>query len=144
MMMSPCKLERKGEGLSSLSSKPKGYPLPWCDLTDRPYWRENLNLFLTEEGWWEYQRNRDMGELIPMIYNILVKRTATYDEVIELSIEADSEYEAINDATDACCPGGTAEPLRFVPLTQELYHAVVDEVLESEIENDQEELSDPT
>lgn len=79
-----------------------------------------------------------------MIYNILVKRTATYDEVIELSIEAASEHEAINDATDACCLGGTTEPLRFVPLTQELYHAVVDEVLESEIENDQENLSDPT
>jgi len=56
--------------------KPEGYPLPWCDELDRPYWQINVLLCLTRPGWREWQGKRPMAEIIPDIDNLL-RRTAT-------------------------------------------------------------------
>lgn len=49
------------------SSKPEGYPLPWCEDLDRPFWWVNLWLCATRSGWRQWQRGKDMREIIPEI-----------------------------------------------------------------------------
>ena len=76
-----------------------------------------------------------------MIYNILVTRVATYDEIIELTVEAASEYDAELVANDACQPMPTelGTVLRFVPLTQSIIEVHSNEVIECEKDNENDE-----
>lgn len=52
--------------------KPNGYPLPWCDALDVPYYKINLALCLQLKGWKEKQRHRPMSEIIPWIDELIV------------------------------------------------------------------------
>lgn len=45
----------------------EGYPLPWCDEFDVPYWVANIDLIRSREGWAEWQSRRSMNEIIPEI-----------------------------------------------------------------------------
>lgn len=47
--------------------KPDKYPLPWCDWCDEPYYKLNLYLISTKEGWLEKQSHVPMAEIIPWI-----------------------------------------------------------------------------
>lgn len=51
--------------------KPEGYPLPWCERLDKPYFKINFMLCMTREGWWEYQKGIPMYRLIPEIDQII-------------------------------------------------------------------------
>lgn len=48
-------------------SKPEGYPLPWCEALDAPYWQLNLRLIALRPGWSDWQKSRPMSEIIPEI-----------------------------------------------------------------------------
>lgn len=50
-----------------MTSKPEGYPLPWCDAIDLPYWKVSYFLCHTREGWREWQTGKRMAEIIPHI-----------------------------------------------------------------------------
>ncbi|MCT8002972.1 hypothetical protein NZL82_13915 [Sphingomonas sanguinis] len=50
--------------------KPEGYPLPWCDEVDAPYWHLNL-LFCSNRDWARWQRDRSVGEVIPVLRWVL-------------------------------------------------------------------------
>lgn len=51
--------------------KPDGYPLPWCEAVDMPYWAINSMLIDRKCGWAEFQANRPMAEIIPEIDKLL-------------------------------------------------------------------------
>ena len=48
-------------------AKPKGYPLPWCDKLDMPYWKVNIFLICKYKDWSFFQKNKSMREIIPVI-----------------------------------------------------------------------------
>lgn len=60
--------------------KPQGYPLPWCDALDAPYWRANLLLGATRPGWTEWQARKDMREIIPEIDRVLAEQNREQDD----------------------------------------------------------------
>lgn len=47
--------------------KPEKYPLPWCDKTDEPYWKINWSLCDYRRGWRDWQAEKKMAEIIPVI-----------------------------------------------------------------------------
>lgn len=51
--------------------KPAGYPLPWCELLDAPYWQVNLALCVARDGWSIWQSHKPMVEIIPEIDRLL-------------------------------------------------------------------------
>jgi hypothetical protein len=50
---------------------PVGYPLPWCDMLDVPYWRINAFLCNFRAGWREWQAGLPMSRIIPEIDALL-------------------------------------------------------------------------
>ncbi|HEX8418965.1 MAG TPA: hypothetical protein VF638_03020 [Sphingomonas sp.] len=44
-----------------------GYPLPWCDELDAPYWQINIGLNINRRGWGEEHAGHSMAEIIPSI-----------------------------------------------------------------------------
>jgi hypothetical protein len=48
-------------------AKPEGYPLPWCERLDIPYWQINVTMCAHAQGWREWQSGRGMTEIIPEI-----------------------------------------------------------------------------
>lgn len=61
-------------------SKPDGYPLPWCEKADLPYWKINLWMCFIFPEWREYQARLPMSEIIPIIDNILEKSPSSTQE----------------------------------------------------------------
>jgi len=51
--------------------KPSGYPLPWCEKLDLPYYQINLQLCFSVPGWGERQAYKPMSEIIPWIDELL-------------------------------------------------------------------------
>lgn len=63
--------------------KPEGYPLPWHDELDTPYWKLNARLCLISAAWRDFQKNKNMNELIPHIDDALAhKQTAMTFHII--------------------------------------------------------------
>lgn len=54
-------------------SKPDGYPLPWCDFADKPYYSINLYLCLTNPEWRKRQAYIPMATVIPWIDELIEK-----------------------------------------------------------------------
>lgn len=52
--------------------KPAGYPLPWCDALDTPYWWINFVLCSAREGWAKWQSKLSMAEIIPEIDKLII------------------------------------------------------------------------
>ena len=50
---------------------PAGYPLPWCDALDTPYWQVNMFLCNFRAGWREWQGGLPMSKIIPEIDKLL-------------------------------------------------------------------------
>lgn len=44
-----------------------GYPLPWCEAVDRPYWQINLYLCCRLPKWAARQSKLAMADIIPVI-----------------------------------------------------------------------------
>lgn len=57
--------------MSGRSKKPDGYPLPWCDALGMPYWQVNFQLCAQRPGWRDWQRGKDMQEIIPRIDQLI-------------------------------------------------------------------------
>lgn len=55
--------------------KPEGYPLPWCDALDAPYWAINMDFILGLSGWLDWQSGKPMSEIIPKIDELLEKQS---------------------------------------------------------------------
>ena len=49
-----------------MTTRPEGYPLPWCDALDMAYWQVNYTL-CGEPVWREWQAGKRMVEIIPAI-----------------------------------------------------------------------------
>lgn len=49
-----------------MTGKPDGYPLPWCDKLDMPYYAVNL-LLCNKKEWRECQAYKRMDVIIPWI-----------------------------------------------------------------------------
>ena len=49
----------------------EGYPLPWCDALDAPYWVVNFQWCGSREGWRKWQAGKPMSEIIPEIDRLL-------------------------------------------------------------------------
>ena len=49
-----------------MTTRPEGYPLPWCDALDMAYWQVNYTL-CGEPDWREWQAGKRMVEIIPAI-----------------------------------------------------------------------------
>lgn len=47
--------------------KSDGYPLPWCEALDLPYWQINWAMRLLRPEWAEAQTGREMAQIIPEI-----------------------------------------------------------------------------
>lgn len=58
-------------------AKPAGYPLPWCERLDMPYFRVNMLLIFSRQGWSEWQARKSMAEIIPVIDDLLGALNAT-------------------------------------------------------------------
>lgn len=48
-------------------AKPEGYPLPWNDEWDEPYWKINIYCCTLIPGYSEWQKGMKMDEIIPYI-----------------------------------------------------------------------------
>jgi hypothetical protein len=44
--------------------KPDGYPLPWNEQLDMPWWKINYGLCIYKPGWAEFQKGMSMAEII--------------------------------------------------------------------------------
>ena len=55
----------------SATSKPEGYPLPWCSACDAPYWQVNFLLTSINREWREWQGGKSMSEIIPEINKVV-------------------------------------------------------------------------
>lgn len=64
--------------------KPEGYPLPWNDAMDLPYWQINAILCFGREGWREWQGPRTMREIIPEI-DAIISRGLRPDGLLQVS-----------------------------------------------------------
>lgn len=61
--------------------KPAGYPLPWHDVLDVPYYQVNSVFGVFVRGWSSYQAKRGMQELIPAIDRMLDRFPKLRDRV---------------------------------------------------------------
>lgn len=59
---------------------PAGYPLPWCEQLDLPYWKVNMMLCGTVDGWRSWQAHKPMAEIIPKIDEKLAACSSKSDE----------------------------------------------------------------
>lgn len=47
--------------------KPAGYPLPWCDFFDAPYWQVSVVIVAIIPEWGKWTRGKPMSEIIAEI-----------------------------------------------------------------------------
>lgn len=48
-------------------SAPAGYPLPWCDALNRPWWEINRERCHADRVWRDWQAPRPMTAIIPVL-----------------------------------------------------------------------------
>ncbi len=61
---------------------PSGYPLPWCDVLDAPYWQINIQLCSLSADWKSFQRGRAMADVIPVIDRLIAGTSTASDPQI--------------------------------------------------------------